>query len=89
MTNEELDDPMMSLRTIRLVLIFVSFLFFFDGLMHRYVWPGEMLQPSRTERMVRVLFTHSREGTDTWGMLLCWLIASGIWQREQDIENLR
>jgi hypothetical protein len=71
------------LRIIRFSLWFALIAFFLDGLVHPYTWPGEVIQPHKTERMVRVLWTHSREGNDTWMMLLCLLVLFWIWQREQ------
>lgn len=48
--------------------------FFIDGLFHSYTWPGEVFQPTRLDRLIRVLWTHSREGRDTWAMLICALL---------------
>jgi hypothetical protein len=76
-------------RTIRSLLVFAAIGFFVDGLIHRDTWPGELFQPKEIVRLIRVLFTHSREGSDTWGMLLCLFIAFWLWQRERDNENLR
>lgn len=80
---------LMRSRTTRLLLVLAAIWFFVDGLIHPYTWPGEFFQPTRTERLIRILFTHSREGSDTWGMLLCLFIAFWLWQRERDNENLR
>jgi len=87
--SAKLYHPLMRSRTVRLLLVFAAIAFFVDGLIHHYTWTVEFFQPTKTERLIRVLFTHSREGSDTWGMLLCLFIAFWLWQRERDNENLR
>lgn len=66
----------------RWVLLLVYAAFFIDSLFHSYTWPGEVFQPTHGERLIRVLWTHSREGRDTWAMLICVLLIAFSIQRE-------
>jgi hypothetical protein len=66
----------------RWLLLLVGGVFFIDSLFHSYTWPGEVFQPTRGERLIRVLWTHSREGRDTWAMLICALLIAFSIQRE-------
>jgi hypothetical protein len=70
------------LSITRWLLLLVGCAFFIDSLFHTYTWPGEVFQPTRLDRLIRVLWTHSREGFDTWVMLLCALLIVFSSQRE-------
>ena len=60
--------------------------FFIDALRHQYVWPGKY-QPMNP-RLFMVLWTHSREGTDAWVVLLCFLIIGLLDRREAGKKDL-
>ena len=51
-----------------------------DAITHRYVWPGHY-QPLNP-RFFMVLWTHSREGTDAWVMLVCFVLIGLLDRRE-------
>jgi len=72
------------LKVVRILLILVTVGLFVDAALHPYTWPGELFQPTRGVRAIRVLATHSREGTDTWAILLCLTLIYFVWQREQE-----
>jgi hypothetical protein len=65
----------------RYLLFIPAIGFFIDALRRRYIWPGHD-QPMNP-RFIMVLWTYSREGTDAWVMLLCFLVIGLLGKREE------
>lgn len=70
-------------KAVRILLILVTVGLFVDAALHPYTWPGEPFQPTRRVRAIRVLATHSREGTDTWAIIFCLTVIYFVWKKEQ------
>ena len=70
---------------LRYLLLIPAFGFFIDALRHPYRWPGHY-QPLNT-RLIRLLWTHSREGIDMWIVLLCFLLIGLLAQRERALKD--
>ena len=70
-------------QIVRSLLMLGALVFFIDGVFHRYQGPLAVFTGDRTIGLIFLLGTRSREGTDTWLMLLCLLLAYWHQQREQ------
>jgi hypothetical protein len=70
---------------LRYLLLIPAIGFFIDALRHPYIWPGHY-QPMNP-RLIMMLWTHSREGTDMWVVLLCFVIIGLLDRREEVMKD--